>query len=52
MAKHRLLIKSAKQVVQVVNNGARVLKGKDMRHLSILDASEEGDDGLSVVVDG
>ncbi|KAK2182115.1 hypothetical protein NP493_366g02016 [Ridgeia piscesae] len=48
MAKHRLLIKSAKQVVQVVNNGARVLTGKDMRHLSILDASEDGDDGLSV----
>ncbi|KAI0234437.1 putative imidazolonepropionase [Lamellibrachia satsuma] len=52
MAKHRLLIKSAKQVVQVVNDGARVLRGKDMRRVAVIEADEDGIDGLSVVVDG
>ena len=52
MANHRLLIKSAKQVVQVVNNGARVLRGKDMRHVAVMEVNEDGTDGLSVVVDG
>ena len=52
MAKHRLLIKSAKQVVQVVNNGARVVRGKDMRHVAVLEINEGDNDGFSVVVDG
>ena len=39
-------------MVQVVNDGARVLRGKDMRRVAIIEADEDGTDGLSVVVDG
>lgn len=44
----RLLVHSAKQVVQVTSEGERVLKGSEMKTLKILN-SKPGD-GLSIVV--
>ena len=48
MGRHRLLVHSAKQIVQVVNNGARVLAGDAMKTLAVLEA--DNTEGLSIVV--
>ncbi|GAU98778.1 hypothetical protein RvY_09878 [Ramazzottius varieornatus] len=51
----KLLVRSAEQVVQVVNNGAKVLRGNEMKSLAVLESRLPKDanrrDGLSVVVD-
>ena len=49
MANHRLLIHSARQIVQVVNNGDRILKGDKMKKLAILQ-QKDGEEGLSISV--
>lgn len=49
MTKFKLLIHSAKQIVQVVENGERKLTGHQMKSLAILE--ERADDGCSLVVD-
>lgn len=46
---HRLLLHSAKQVVQVVANGETVLRGKDQNTLAILNGTEQ--EGISIVID-
>ncbi|KAK2158027.1 hypothetical protein LSH36_178g01024 [Paralvinella palmiformis] len=47
MADFRLLIHSARQIVQVVNNNKLVCKGREMNQLAIL----EDNNGCSIVVD-
>ena len=47
MAVFKLLIHSARQIVQVVNNNQLVCKGAEMNELAIL----EDDKGCSIVVD-
>ncbi|CAH1783272.1 unnamed protein product [Owenia fusiformis] len=49
MASRRLLVHSATQVVQVVNNGERVLTGPAMKKLEIIQRTNE--DGVSIVID-
>ncbi|XP_013793776.1 probable imidazolonepropionase [Limulus polyphemus] len=52
--KFKLLIHSARQLVQVCSKGEKVLRGVDMSHVAILESKEsEGDtlSGISVVVD-
>lgn len=44
----RLLVHSAKQVVQVTSENERILKGPEMRNLKVLNAKPG--DGLSIVV--
>lgn len=46
----KLLLKGARQIVQVVDNGQLYLKGAAMRNLAVLEAAET--EGLSIVVDG
>lgn len=46
---HRLRIKHASQVVLICKNRERLLAGKDMQSVSLLEASPS--DGLSVVAD-
>lgn len=46
---HKLLIHSAKQIVQVVKNGERVVKGKALNNVAVLDQTPCSS-GLSVVV--
>ncbi|PIK37027.1 putative imidazolonepropionase [Apostichopus japonicus] len=49
MEKHfRLLVKNAKQVVQVCSKGERILTGAGMKKLSILNESNK--DGISIVI--
>ncbi|KAG0426861.1 hypothetical protein HPB47_026043 [Ixodes persulcatus] len=48
-AKYRLLLKNARQVVQVVNNGENCLKGDSMKTLAILEGTDSH--GFSLVVD-
>ena len=48
--KKKLLIRHARQVVVVCQNGERVLKGSAMKNVVVLQGSEE--EGFSVVVDG
>ncbi|CAL1301074.1 unnamed protein product [Larinioides sclopetarius] len=45
----RLLVHSAKQIVQVVRNGERLVTGKALSELAVLD-KEEDSSGLSIVV--
>lgn len=50
MGVYKLLVKGAKQVVTVRNDGnIRVLRGKEMQHVDIIDA--KGEDGVSILVD-
>lgn len=50
MGVYKLLVKGAKQVVTVRNDGnIRVLRGKEMQHVDIIDA--KGEDGISILVD-
>lgn len=42
MAKYKLLIRSARQVVQVTNTGARALHGADMQLVAVLESDVEG----------
>jgi len=49
MAAFRLRIKHASQVVLICKNSERVLAGKDMKSVAILEATSS--DGLSVVAD-
>ncbi|XP_071081636.1 probable imidazolonepropionase [Haliotis cracherodii] len=42
MAKYKLLIRSARQVVQVTNTGARALYGADMQLVAVLESDVEG----------
>ena len=50
MATHyKLLVKGAKQVVQVRKDGKEKLCGKDMQRLDILEGNEES--GISILVD-
>ena len=55
MKEFRLRVRSAEQIVQVVDNGAKVLKGNEMKSLAIMEtrvvASTNQKDGLSIVVD-
>lgn len=44
----RLLVHSAKQVVQVTSENEKVLKGPEMRNLKVLNAKPG--DGLSIIV--
>lgn len=47
-AHFKLLIRSAKQIVQVVKNGERVVVGEDMKKISVLEGAEN--DRYSLVV--
>lgn len=50
MGVYKLLVKGAKQVVTVRNDGnILVLRGKEMQHVDIIDA--KGEDGVSILVD-
>jgi hypothetical protein len=42
----KLLLRGAKQIVQVVDNGQQFLTGDALKHLAILNS----DEGLSIVV--
>lgn len=44
-----LIIRHARQVVAVCQNGERVLKGNAMKNVAVLQG--DGEEGLSVVVD-
>ncbi|GFY38257.1 hypothetical protein TNIN_333461 [Trichonephila inaurata madagascariensis] len=46
---YKLLIHSAKQIVQVVKNGERVVVGKALNNVAVLE-KEENSSGLSIVV--
>ena len=46
--KFRLLIEHARQVVQVTNNGARYLRGEEMKSVAVMEG--EGG-GYSILVD-
>ena len=48
MSVYKLLVRSAKQVVVVRYNGDRVVRGKDMKRLDILDGDDN--DGINVLV--
>lgn len=50
MTKYRLLIHSARQVVQIVQNGERILTGKRMKSVEVLQ-QVDGGEGFSVLVD-
>ena len=49
MASYKLLIHSAKQIVQVVGDGRRVRTGASMKDVDILENG--GSNGYSVLVD-
>lgn len=50
MGAYKLLVKGAKQVVTVRNDeNVRVLRGKEMQHVDIINA--KGEDGVSILVD-
>ena len=49
MSTYRLLIRSARQIVQVVSNGERIVKGDAMKKVAIIE--QDGENGISVVVD-
>lgn len=48
MSQYKLLIQSAKQVVVVRSNGEKVVQGKDMQKLDILESKE--DDGINILI--
>ncbi|ESO89893.1 hypothetical protein LOTGIDRAFT_206771 [Lottia gigantea] len=48
MSKYKLLIQSASQIVQVVDNGARMLYGLDMKHIAVLESTDQG---YSIIID-
>lgn len=48
MSQYKLLVRSAKQVVTVRNNGVWVVRGKDMQTVDIVDG--DGNDGVNVLV--
>lgn len=49
MSEYKLLVHSAKQVVLVRDDGARVVRGKDMQKVDVIEA--EGEDGINILVD-
>ena len=49
MASYKLLVHSAKQVVQVVGDGSRVRKGASMKDVDVLEGSCSN--GYSILVD-
>lgn len=49
MAKYKLLVHSAVQIVQVVSDGTRVRRGTDMGKVDVL--GDGGKTGYSILVD-
>ena len=45
----RLWLRHARQVVQVVSDGRKLLKGHEMNRIAVLERADDGD-GISVIV--